>query len=147
QMVPEVMLPRLPVEKLADSRPWRLGHPGGSRHRALGHLQLGGQCGEPGGELRDGLTLYIARQLHDLLVQLPDRDLSLAIADLEVVDRHLAGDPRDPLLLGGEQARQAVRGALADQDDARLADGPVDYVHVPVSGDRGRRGEAATQAL
>ena len=80
-------------------------------------------------------------------LQLLDRHLPVLVADLEVIDRHVVGDPRDPLLLGREQARQPVRGALADQDHPGLADRPVHHVHVPVGGDRRGHRPAAAHAL
>src|SRR5215472_12545963 len=98
-------------------------------------------------ELSDRLAFEVARQLHDLLLQLPDRNLALSVADLEVVDRNLARDSRDLLLLGGEQAGQPGGRALAYQDHARLADSAVHHVHVAVRGDRGSCAEAAAQVL
>ena len=81
----------------------------------------------------------VARQLHEVALQLAQRDLALVVADDDVVDRGLAHHPGVALLLLREQALDAVRGALGDQDDARPADHAVHGVEV--RGARDARGD------
>jgi hypothetical protein len=63
------------------------------------------------------------------------------------VDGGVGDGARHPLLLGGQQAPEPVRVALADQHDAGLADGAVDHVLAAVHGHRGGDRPAAADVL
>ena len=149
------------------ARHGRRPHPGLTRDPlgvATGHVSGGGRCAArcassrppgggpwagppPGSRARRGAASSesisaggdVARQLHDVALQLAERDLALVVADDDVVDRGLAHHPGVALLLLGEQALDAVRGALGDQDDARPADHAVHGVEV--RGARDARGD------
>src|SRR6266567_6769950 len=69
-------------------------------------------------ERADLVLVQIARQLEQVAVELAQRHLALAVAHHHVVDRGVAGEASDLLLLLHDQAADAVRSALADEDDA-----------------------------
>ncbi len=66
---------------------------------------------------------------------LRQRHLALAVADDQLVDRSLGGDPLVLGALGGHQRLEPVRVALADQDDPRGPDDPMHDVLLTVEGD------------
>ena len=68
-------------------------------------------------------------------LELRERHLALLVADEDLVDRRLADDPGDALLLLREEALHAVRHALGDQDDAGPADDAVHGVELRGAGD------------
>ena len=73
-------------------------HLGAGRHRAL-RAAAGGAPPRAGSRLSSALTsalAEVARQLDQVQVQLAQRHLALAVADDDVVDRGVAGDPGDP---------------------------------------------------
>src|SRR3954468_22308860 len=83
--------------------------------RAAGHRHL--RAAERGHPLAEGVDLAggeVAGQLHHVRRQLAQRDLALVVADDDVVDRGVADDAGDLLLLLREQAAHPVGGALAD---------------------------------
>src|SRR5690625_483125 len=108
-------------------------------HRVEGAQPLH-ELGDLGGRRR-------LRQLLDVLDQLRDRDLPLAVADDDVDDRHLAGHAGVLLLLRGEQVAYAAGNALADQDDARASDHTVQDVLVLGERDGGFDVPAALEHL
>ena len=95
--------------------------PGG--HRALRQACLrrsGGQSVEPVVEVDRGGGGDVARQLHQLLIELAQRCFTLLVADDDVVDGGVADNPGEFLLLLCQQRLDAMRGALADQDDENM---------------------------
>src|SRR6185312_5043570 len=115
---PSLALLLLRLNGLAGLRPGHLGLPDVPRDRSLRRLKRRLQRLEPVVDVADRGGLELARQSHDLALQLADRDLPLAVPDLELEDRHLVGHPGDALLLRRQQAGQPVGRALADQDNA-----------------------------
>lgn len=77
-----------------------------------------------------------------MALQLGQRHLTVAVADDDVVDRHVADQSRGALLLLGEQRFDPARRALADQDHAGPADHPVHGVEMS-----GRRDTGVTRHL
>src|SRR3954465_1650286 len=101
------------------------------RHRLAAGQRAAGdrhpRSAERGHALAEGVDLAggdVARQLHHVRRELAQRHLALVVTDDDVVDRGVADDPRDLLLLLGEQSAHPVRGALADEDDPGPAEHP-----------------------
>src|SRR5262249_50411461 len=93
---------------LAGLRPGHLGLPDVPRDRAVRRLQRWLHHLQPVVDVADRGRLELARQPHDLALQLADRDLPFAVPDLKLEDRHLVGHPGDPLFLRRQQAGQPV---------------------------------------
>ena len=113
-------------------------------HRALGHTRGGTRHGVHGLDAADvvvGLVLIeVARQLHDLIAQLGYGNLVLAVAYENLVDGNAAGDLVYTLLKLVQGGAYAVLIALANEDDAGIADDAVDKILLAGSGHTGLYG-------
>ena len=99
--------------------------------RAAGHRHAAAaQRAHPPAERVDLGGGEVAGQLHDVAAELAQRDLALVVADDDVVDRGVADDAGDLLLLLREQAADPARHALGDQDHPGPAEHPVDGVQL-----------------
>ena len=89
----------------------------------------------------------VAGQLHDVVAELAQRDLALVVADDDVVDRGVADDAGDLLLLLREQAADPAGHALGDEDDPGPAEHAVDGVQLLGAGDAGGDPPVTAHAL
>ena len=90
----------------------------------------------------------VARQLHDVGAELAQRDLALVVADDDVVDRGVADDPGDLLLLLGEQAADPARARPRRPGSMPgPAEHPVHGVELGGAGDAGGDPPVAAHAL
>ena len=94
----------------------------------------GTQRGQPRLQRVHLLDGDVGRQLGEMALQLGQRNLALAVADDDVVDRNVADQSRGALLLLGQQRFDPGRRSLGDEDDAGPADHPVHRVEVAGGG-------------
>ena len=113
-------------------------------NRALGHTWGGTRHGIHGFDAADvfiGLVfIEVARKLHDLIAQLGNRNLVLAVAHEDFVDGNAAGDLVYTLLQLVQGGADTVLIALAHEDDAGVADDAVDKILLAGGGHTGLYG-------